>query len=88
MNTILCIPKVNSNISQQQIEKVFVSLDLGKIQQITLKNVTYHNTSCHMVYIHFTSWYNQMWLDHLKKGNQLKIFYDKPRFWICSLSSY
>jgi hypothetical protein len=84
----LCIPKVHSNITQDYIEKVFSTLGLGKIDSITMKHVTYHNTDCNMVHIHFASWYNKMWLDHLKQGKTFKILYDNPRYWICSLSSY
>ena len=89
MNTpILCIPKVHSDITQDYIENVFSTLGLGKIDSITMKHVTYHNTDCNMVHIRFASWYNKMWLDHLKQGNTFKILYDNPRYWICSLSSY
>ena len=62
--------------------------NLGKIDSITMKHVTYHNTDCNMVHIRFASWYNKMWLDHLKQGKTFKILYDNPRYWICSLSSY
>jgi hypothetical protein len=85
---ILCIPKVHTNITQDYIEKVFTPLGLGKIDAITFKRVTYHTTDCNMVHIRFASWYNKMWLDHLISGNTFKILYDKPRYWICSLSSY
>lgn len=85
---ILCIPKVHSTITQDYIEKVFSSLGLGKIDSITMKQVTYHNTECNMVHIRFASWYSKMWLDHLKQGKTFKILYDNPRYWICSLSSY
>ena len=87
-HTTLCIPKVALSISSEDIEKVFNPLSLGKISRITFKNVTYHNTNCNKVYIQFESWYSKMWLDHLKSGDSFKIFYDKPRFWICSMSSY
>ena len=88
LHTTLCIPKVHLSITQQDIEKVFNSLNLGKIVNITFKNVTYHTTNCNRVYISFGCWNDKLCLDHLQKGNTLKIFYDKPRFWICSLASY
>jgi hypothetical protein len=87
-NTTLCIPKVQLSITREDIEKVFNSLNLGKIVNITFKNVTYHKTNCNRVYISFGCWNNKMCLEHLQNGNTLKIFYDKPRFWICSLASY
>ena len=84
----LCIPKVHNTITRNKVEDVFASVDLGKIHTIHFKNVSYNSTPCNMVFIQFTSWHNKMWLEHLNKGNPLKIFYDKPRYWICSLSSY
>lgn len=87
-DTILCIPKVKLHITQEHIEEVFNPLNLGKIVNISIKNVTYHTTNCNRVYIHFGYWNNKLCLEHLQKGNSLKIFYDKPRFWICSLASY
>ena len=84
----LCIPKVHNSITRNKIEQVFSSVDLGKIHSIHFKHVAYHTTTCNMVYIQFASWHNNMWLEHLNKGIPMKIFYDKPRYWICSLSSY
>ena len=72
-HTTLCIPKVHSSITHNDIVNVFTPLDLGNISEITFHSVTYHKTNCNKVYIHFTNWYNRTLMEHLKKGNSFKI---------------
>ena len=87
---VLCIPKVHPSVSNQHILNTIHKLNLGIIDQFYINDVMYNKTKCKKVYIHFKQWSHQSWAQALRQrllqGDSFKVFYNQPRYWICSAS--
>ena len=85
---VLCIPKVHSTVSNKHIQTTIRELGLGVIDRFYINDVVYHNTKCKKVYIHYKYWNQQPWIQSLRQrlldGGHFKVFYNQPRYWICS----
>lgn len=89
-NTSLCIPRVNTNINEQKIRKIFDDLKLGIIDHIDIvKKTTLRGEKFNRVFLHFKKWHDNenanTAYEILMNGKEIKIMYDDPWFWKVSL---
>jgi len=86
----LCIPRVNINIKEPQVRKIFDELKIGIIDRIDIvKKTTGRGDKYNRVFIHFKKWNNNenanTAYELLMNGKEIKIMYDEPWFWKASL---
>ena len=85
-NPSLCIPRMFKSISRQRIEKVMGEMQLGEIDYIDL----HLSKDYQKAFVHFKTWNNTSFATSIKQrfldGEELKIIYDEPWFWKCSLN--
>ena len=83
------IPYVLKKITKTQIHNVFKSLNLGHINDIV---ITPENEKGWSVVIHFQFWNTNTKAKELRNkldaGEEVKIIYDEPHFWMISKLSY
>lgn len=80
----LCIPRVFTNINEQQIRKIFEDLELGIVDRIDIvSKYSQSGEKYNRVFIHFKRWFNEQNAvrQRLLAGNDIKIMYDEPWFW-------
>ena len=88
-NPSLCIPRVYSSIHKDIIKDVFqTKLNFGKIKKIDVINT--NDKNFRKIFIHFHNWNNEddrvnLIKDKFLLGKIVKIVYDFPWFWKCSL---
>ena len=91
-NPSLCIPRVYKDISIPFIANVFQNkLQFGIVKRIHIvPNINDKNFK--KVFIHFDFWYDSEEANDVKhkllNGTTIKIIYDMPWFWKCSLNRY
>ena len=82
---MLCIPRVNKDVKKQKIFEVFGALKVGFIDKITEIPLRNDNTGKRVV-IKFRTWVDtplsQRIMTRLESGNDIKIVYDNPWFWV------
>jgi hypothetical protein len=88
-NPSLCIPRMSSTITRQQILKTFASLKLGTLERIDI--IPVGNGGFQRVFIHFQSWNLQSLevskiRDRILSGQDIKVIYDGPFVWKVSLN--
>ena len=90
LNPSICIPRVFSNISTKMIIDVFQNkLKLGIVTKV---DVIHHQVDRHFkkVFVHFKCWYDTDKSNHVRQlintGNIIKVVYEEPWFWKCSLN--
>jgi glutamate mutase epsilon subunit len=78
----LCIPRINSTITEKDIRNILDELKLGIIKRIDIKNT---NTKNRCAFIHFNKWYEHgnglIARERLLNGKDIKVIYDEPWFW-------
>lgn len=88
IHPVLCIPKIHPAVTNAHIVDTIQSIGLGDIEKYYINEVSYHKTKCKKVYVYFKQWNHTPWIKALRmqllNGGHFKIFYDKPRYWICS----
>ena len=84
-NPSLCIPRVFNSVTRRQIRKVISEMQLGDIDYIDL----HLGRDYQKVFVYFKNWYTTPFATSIRKrfldGEELKIIYDDPWFWKCSL---
>ena len=88
METIsLCIPRMFKSISRHKIKKVMDEMQLGKIDYIDI----HFGKNYQKVFVYFKAWHDTSFAQSIKQrikgGEELKIIYDDPWFWKCSLNN-
>ena len=82
----LCLPKIDSNTTRNQLFNVFNRYNFGLIKKIDL--ITISNSK--RAFIHYINWNNneknKKIKEYLDDGLDIKIIYDFPWFWKCSKS--
>ena len=82
----ICIPHLFTTITRDKIHHVFNELKIGDIESIDL----HVSKDFQRAFIHFRSWYTtphaQSIMKRFQDGEILKIIYDDPWFWKCSIS--
>ena len=87
----LVIPWAEKWQSADEIARIFCSLSWGIISKIDVvpKNTKRPHST---VYIHFSSWYvsgdARYAYDNLKKGNDIKVYYNDSYFWKVRVSNW
>lgn len=88
-NPSICIPRVYYSIHKSFIQDIFqIQLKFGKIKKIDIINTNDKNFK--KIFIHFDSWNcEDDVVNSIKQkfllGHIVKIVYDFPWFWKCSL---
>ena len=88
-NPSICIPRVYSSITKKNIIEIFqYKLKFGVIKRIEM--IQSNNKNYIKIFIHFHYWNNDdininTIKDKLLLGKVIKIVYDFPSFWKCSL---
>jgi hypothetical protein len=90
---VLCIPRVDRNIEETHIRKIFNELNMGTLERIDIvikKNDNKKDNKFNRVFIHFQEWNDsenaQIARQRLLEGKEIKIIYDEPWFW--KISAY
>ena len=82
----LCIPRLFHSITRPRIEKVINEMQFGEIDYIDL----HLGRDYQKAFIYFKTWFTTSFAISIKKrfldGEELKIIYDDPWFWKCSLN--
>jgi hypothetical protein len=88
-NPSICIPRVYYYIQKSFIQDIFqIQLKFGKIKKIDIINT--NDKKYKKIFIHFDSWNSEDGIvnsikQKLLLGHIIKIVYDFPWFWKCSL---
>lgn len=88
----ICIPRVFKNISEKRIRAIMYSLKFGFVERVDMvakKNQKGEEFS--RVFVHFSSWNERsdpamQVRAKLDSGDQVKIVYDSPWYWMISKS--
>ena len=85
-NPSLCIPRVFHSVTRHQIRKVIGEMQLGELDFIDL----HLSREYQKVFVYFKTWYTTPFATSIRKrfldGEELKIIYNDPWFWKCSLN--
>jgi hypothetical protein len=88
----LCIPRVFKNISEKRIRAIFYSLKLGFVERVDMVAKSGKDgKEFWRVFVHFSQWNDRnttatQFKAKLERGEQVKIVYDQPWFWMISKS--
>jgi hypothetical protein len=87
----ICIPRVFKNISEARIRSIMYSLEFGFVERVDMAGKTDKNgNEYNVVFVHFSNWNNSQEAmavrEKLEQGNQVKIVYDTPWYWMISMS--
>ena len=86
-NYTLCIPRVCKTVTKKDIYDVLNQYNFGKIKKIQI--IENKNKNCNIAHIYYNYWYNNEYVngvkDKLVNNLNIKIFYDKPWFWVVYL---
>lgn len=84
----LCIPRVHTFVTKEQVFEIINKYSLGSIQKIDVikkKGSHKNNDISNMVFIYFNEWYDNALAnsvkDRLMSGKDIKIIYDDPWYW-------
>jgi hypothetical protein len=84
----LCIPRVNTCVTKDQVFEIINKYSFGSIQKIDVikKKGSYKNNDySNMVFIYFNGWYDNDLANSVKErlmsGKDIKIIYDDPWYW-------
>jgi len=85
-NISLYIPRVFKNIGGKRIENVFHNLRIGKVRAVNFTPKVGKQGHYNSVSIHFDYWYDNVAAHNFQErviaGNEARIVYDDPWFWI------
>jgi hypothetical protein len=86
-NYTLCIPRICKNVTKNDIYSVLNQYNFGKIKKIQI--IENKNKNSNIVHIYYNYWYNNEYVNNVKdkltNNLNIKIFYDKPWFWVVYL---
>jgi hypothetical protein len=89
MNNIecLCIPRVQSKITENQIKNIFNQVNIGIIDHIDI--ITKKDEKYKRVFIHMKKWFAtenaKIAQERLQNNQDIKIIYEEPWFWKISV---
>jgi hypothetical protein len=88
---VLCIPRVCSSISENNIRRIFEELNIGILDHIDIISKNNNKSEkFNRVYIHFKRWLQSenavQARERVLSGKEIKIIYDDPWFW--KISAY
>jgi len=88
----ICIPRTFSNINWHQVKTVFEQLfGKGAIERVDVaRKTTNDGKRFNCMFVHFNAWpddeRSQEVRQNLLEGKTIKIVYDTPWYWKCSMS--
>lgn len=86
----LCIPRTFSNITWKKVKETFEQLfGQGCVERVDVVKKTHENgDTFNRIFIHFKYWpeKSEEIRQRFLNGQELKIVYDEPWFWKCSMS--
>lgn len=89
MNPIsLCIPRVDVSYKRETIKKIFENCLLGQIKKIDVVPNHKEKAKYNRVFVHFADMTCEQQCERLKNGGSIKIVYQEPWFWKCTLSRH
>jgi len=85
----ICIPRVVTRTTKWNVEKIFKKLGWGQLKNITINYKGDYN----QVFVDFEKWnMEDPKIDNIRQkliqGETIKVVYDEPWFWKCSMSRY
>ena len=86
-NPVLCIPRVNINISKSTIYTIFADLNIGELDRVDLiSKINERGERVNRAFIHFLKWNENSYnankaKERILNGKEIKIMYDEPWFW-------
>ena len=79
---VICIPRINKNVTKHQLYNIFVRLNWGTVKNISIINTSKNNTSCVFIYL---NWKNNDDIknicEKLSNGKSIKIVYNEYTIW-------
>ena len=91
-NPSICIPRTFPNIGWQQVKAVFEELfGKGNIERVdVVKKTTNSGLPYNCMFVHFNQWSDDEHIQTIRQtilaGKTIKIVYDDPWYWKCSMS--
>lgn len=86
-NYTLCIPRICKTVTKNDIYNVLKQYNFGKIKKVHI--IENKNKNCNIAHIYYNYWYNNEYVNNVKdkltNNLNIKIFYDKPWFWVVYL---
>jgi len=87
----ICIPRVFANISDARVNAIFRELNLGTVERVDNIPIERDGEDPYQrVFVHFTKWGDsEQAIDvraRLLRGEQIKVVYDDPWWWLLSAS--
>ena len=88
----ICIPRTFSNIRWQHVKAVFEQLfGDGAIERVDVASkTTKDGTKFNCMFVHFNAWPETEYCQEVRRnilaGKTIKIVYDDPWYWKCSMS--
>lgn len=87
-STSLCIPRIESGITEQFVREIFMSMNIGTIKSIYIKNANKSNGK--KAFITLTSWNNTQTAKKIKtrleNDQSVNIMYKIPWYWKLKIS--
>ena len=83
---VLCIPRANSSVTEQQVRKTFNDLNLGKLDKIHVRDaLSSKGEQIKRIFIHYNEWNEsenaQIAKERLSNDKDIKVIYDGPWYW-------
>ena len=82
----ICIPRVSKIFTTYDVKNIFDAYKFGNIKDIKIINGTENNK----IFIRYSYWNTNMrtktFQQALNNDEEIKIFYDFPKFWKCCKS--
>ena len=89
-NQSICIPRTIPNVTRAQIKETFETITgTGTVVRVDIVNKTSHDNQPFIrIFVHFRYWPTKVHhiRDRLIAGETIKVVYDNPWFWKCSMS--
>ena len=87
----ICIPRVFANISEGRVAAIFRELSFGEIERVDMVQIEREGEEPYQrIFVHFKNWAaTEDAIDvraRLLRGDQVKVVYDDPWWWILSAS--
>jgi hypothetical protein len=84
----ICIPRVELEYNSDKILEILKKTSLGSVKKIDIVPNHKEKKEFNRVFIHFSNMYSDFHKNLLHEGKTIKIIYNYPWFWKCSLSFY
>jgi len=87
MEVSLCIPRVECIYTKNDIQQIFDKCNLGEIGRIDIVSNHKEHAKYNRIFIHFKKMWNENAIERIRNGGSIKIVYNEPWYWKCTLST-